>query len=748
MPNVYYSVIQWARRVSGFYLLLLLGCLVLVRPGGAAATTTFWVTKTADTNDGVCDADCSLREAIDAANNAAGADTITFALPTDSTIILSGSQLPPIADTLTIDGRAVPGLVINGGNDSRVFQVDSGATATLTHLTIADGELPVNGLCPADCGGGILNQGNLTVLNSTLIDNWATVGGGIHNLEGAVLTVRNATFSDNFGGYGGGGLENHGTLTLANSTLSDNYSPEVWGAGLYNLGTAALYNTILANNSGGDCRNAGTITASQGNLVEEGDCPATYNSDPQLGSLQNNSGATWTYAPLQGSPVIDTGDDSSCATTDQRDLPRPQDGDGDGAAICDIGAVEIAAAQGGSMYSVNATSDPGDGTCTLDQCTLREAMTAANLEPGPNTIGFGLPADSVITLNGQALPMIVESVVIDGSAVARLTVSGNHASNIFDIDEGVAATIRYLIIAEGSGGGGGIRNRGDLTLSYSVVRDGWDAGPWLASGAGIGNNGHLWVDHSLVANNILTSEYGNQGAGIHNSGVLTLTYSTVSDNAITHNQTEERGGGLYNAQQAHATISYSTLSGNQAGQGGAIWSGGQLTVMNSTISQNTAGHGGGIFQYQEPVTLKNSTLSGNTATQSGYGGNLFLELGVLYWWNTIMANGVGGDCAENMGDVAGSEQTLAEDGSCLATFSGDPLLGPLQANGGATATHALLPGSPAVDAGDPASCLADDQRGVIRPKDGDGDGTPICDMGAFELVRVTDFVYLPVVGRN
>jgi hypothetical protein len=101
----------------------------------------------------------------------------------------------------------------------------------------------------------------------------------------------------------------------------------------------------------------------------------------------------------------------------------------------------------------------------------------------------------------------------------------------------------------------------------------------------------------------------------------------------------------------------------------------------------------------------------------------------------------------NLGTLATNTNNLIEDYSCNPAVTGDPLLGSLTDNGGSTQTMALGVGSPAIDAGDDASCEATDQRGMARPIDGDGNGTAVCDIGAYEK-ETTHIVYLPIVLKN
>jgi hypothetical protein len=177
------------------------------------------------------------------------------------------------------------------------------------------------------------------VTNSTFSDNSATNdGGGISN--DGTLTVTNSTFSGNSASSGGGASSYDNTLTVINSTFSGNSGAS--GGGIYNSSSSMLnyFNTIIANStSGGDCVNSGAIGTNTTNLVEDGSCSAALSGDPHLDVLADNGGPTQTMKLLAGSPAIDAGDNATCAAApvnnlDQRGITRPQD------SHCDIGAFE------------------------------------------------------------------------------------------------------------------------------------------------------------------------------------------------------------------------------------------------------------------------------------------------------------------------------------------------------------------------------------------------------------------------
>jgi hypothetical protein len=296
-----------------------------------------------------------LREAIQNANDNAqtfpdceagsdaGQDTILFALGKKATIGLN-SELPTITDDsgLTIDGQKAK-ITVSGKDAVRVVLVFSGAEFNLKNLTVADGKAASGG------GGGIANNGALTVTNSTFSGNSADEGGGINNTSGSTLEVTNSTFSGNSAVFGGG-INNFGTLEVNNSTFSGNSASDQ-GGGIRHAppGTATLKNTILANSpSGGNCFGTVPITDDGYNIEDADTCgfSAANNSQPSTATplldpngLQNNGGPTQTIKLVKGSPALNaipkgTNGCGTEITTDQRGVKRPQ---GSG---CDVGAFE------------------------------------------------------------------------------------------------------------------------------------------------------------------------------------------------------------------------------------------------------------------------------------------------------------------------------------------------------------------------------------------------------------------------
>jgi hypothetical protein len=271
----------------------------------------------------------------------------------------------------------------------------------------------------------------------------------------------------------------------------------------------------------------------------------------------------------------------------------------------------------------------------------------------------------------------------------------------------------------------------NIEVDRNLTIQGQGAANTLVDGGG---KGTVFLIHIGVTATIqdMTISHGSDifgfGGAINNSGTVTINNSTLSDNSAIFFGSGG-GGGIYN--NGIVEISNSTLSGNFAdGAGGGIFNAGALTISNSTLSGNSAGFaGGGIFNF-DTVTISNSTLSGNSAT---FGGGIY-NAGTTTVKNSIVGNSAsGGDCN---GTITALGTNLDTDGSCGSTnFTSAQLnLGPLMLNApGTTATQALLPNSPAIDAA--VDCtdvsgahVTTDQRGVARPDKGES----ACDIGAYE----------------
>jgi len=362
-----------------------------------------------------------------------------------------------------------------------------------------------------------------------------------------------------------------------------------------------------------------------------------------------------------------------------------------------------------------------EGSCAAQfPCSEQGIRDAIAFGGGPHTFDCATPT----TVATTAEIVIDNDVVLDGGG--NLTVDGNGDHRVFSVAVGVNAELMDLTVTGGSGSdvGGGILNGGTLSLTDVIISGNTAAniGGGLSSQPGAVTT----LFRATIEDNNVTS---GSGGGLGNDGTMTLIDTTVRGNRVRWH-----GGGIF--QNGSMALINSTVSGNTAVYGGAIWNlGGSLALTNSTVSSNVATDaGGGGIVNEANLTLVSTTLAGNSATQIG---TAIWNSGTVSLRNTIVA----GDCeiVAPLSSLGGNIES--EGNTCGLGHPTDQvsvptpllLLGPLQDNGGPTMTHALLPGSEAIDWIPEAMCidaegqpLTTDQRGQLRP------AGPGCDVGSFE----------------
>ncbi|MCL4190247.1 MAG: PKD domain-containing protein [Thermoguttaceae bacterium] len=719
---------------------------------GAALVRDFFVNSTEDTpdanlGDGLpldANGKTSLRAAVMEANFMV-ADTVNIHLPA-GTYLLTRPGLDDVARTgdldvsgrLNVIGSSSARTIIDAGRLDRVFEVGENAILTLSGVTIQHGL--------ADKGGGILNNGTLTVQDSTIRDNAAEIegdfnhGGGILNNNGSLTVVR-SLITGNFAGFSGAGISQQGwtpSATIVNSTISGNYCQFI-GGGISGGGTMSIVSSTIVNNvaSHGGGLGGGSKTmyvrntivaanhASFGpdvnvEIVSEG-----YNlvgdtkngsgfaptdllgiTSPLFGPLQDNGGSTWTHALYPSSPAVDAGDNAGVMPTDQRGQPRIADGNGDGNARVDIGAVEYTPGVGvvapadpkpmalsSRVFYVNTTDDavdanPGDGIAAAadGRTTLRAAVMEANALIGED-VTINVPAGLyLLTLGGtddtaRAGDLDISGrVAIVGAATATTVIDGARLDRIFQVLPSGIADLHNLTITHGRAEkGAGIHNVGTLTVTDVAIRENYAETGSFPHGGGIyDEDGRVTINRSLIANNFADFS----GGGIHEGGF----HGTIT---------------IYN----------STISGNKGGFTGGIDVASSLTLLNTTVINNFGTHHGGVASGFKTVTMKNSLVAGNHAN---FGPDVNTE---------VMSQG-----HNLIGTTKGGTGFVASD---LVDIT-SPYYGALEDNGGPTWTHALYGISPAIDAGDNSGTTTTDQRNADRVVDGNEDGFAIVDIGAFE----------------
>jgi len=514
------------------------------------------------------------------------------------------------------------------------------------------------------------------------------------------------------------------TITLA-STLSINKNLTINGTGASNLtvsgnnavrvfsifGAGVTVNidgmTIANGNGNGAGGNGGGIAVGTGSTLNLSNSTVSGNTatggfpNVRGGGIFNNGTLTVTNSTVSGNTATATGGFLN----------------GSGGGIYNNGTLTVT----NSTVSGNSAAYHGGGIANLSTGT---ATLTNSTVSGNTTNGYG---------GG------IYNILFSTSKITNSTFSGNSAKS-----------------------GGGIFNNGTATLTNSTV-SGNSANKY---GGGIANDstGTATLSSSTVSGN--TSNFN--GGGIFNfRGTATLSSSTVSGNSATN-----KGGGIYNFNNGTATLTNSTISGNSAFSGGGIFNGNSGTVVtltSSTVSGNSANNnGGGIFNYFGGIaTLTNSTITNNIAdsgnTGTGHGGGIYNFSGSVNVQNTIVAGNfdtpnnagtgtinpdVSGTFTDNGNNLIGINQGSTSfvngtNGNIVGTLAApvDPKLAPLGNNGGPTQTHALLPGSPAIDAGNNSGATATDQRGATRIVGG------AIDIGAYEsagfsLTPINNFVQI------
>jgi hypothetical protein len=618
-------------------------------------------------------------------------------------------------------------------------------TITINHSTIAKNVGSMYG------GGVVINGGVITIRNSILANNTATFGA---DCVGVIDFAQNSIIGDSRGctiaSGTGNQLDTDPLLsafpigTLQYHALQPD-SPAIDAGDLVTCLATDVRG--IARPQGGHCdigayeyvpagpaNSFGIIEGTPQKTGPRTTFPvpfAVYVTDvagnPVAGATVNfvapGSGASGTFA--------DSGTNQTSAMTDNTGIA--------------IASPFTANAQTGT-YSVIATVSglPGQMIFTLTNEAWYVSPT------GSDSNSCSLPSSPCATINGA-----IEKAS-DGDTI--LVASGTYTNADF-VDTVVTVHKDVALL-------GGWNSTFTTQNSYSIVdgqntKTGVHVGPFILSARLLNST----LDHFIVQNG---------------RGGLSVSYAHLKlKNSVVRNNTALFDGGGINAHDSVLTITDSTIIGNSSlsssAHGGGIALGvtTSLIIQNSTVADNHASMGGGIANETGAVTLTNVTLSGNEASLTG--GALYNSMGYLNLNNVTVTsnratgNSSGGIASSTPADSFVLENSLiagntndtdpAADCSAALTSKGhnligsgegciftpgpgdqigdpdtpiDPRLGELSDNGGPTFTHALLAGSPAIDAGNDATCASTDQRGVVRPQGSH------CDIGAYEYPQSLD----------
>jgi hypothetical protein len=377
------------------------------------------------------------------------------------------------------------------------------------------------------------------------------------------------------------------------------------------------------------------------------------------------------------------------------------------------------------------------------------------------------------------------NLLIQGPGPDVLAIDGTHTDRVFNQNGNYTLALYGLKLQHGyadSFGGGCVYSNGPLLLNNTVITncqvlDFGGSGNHLggavlanasmvminskltdneiysslgnAFGGGAFVDGDMVLDHSTISGNSVSSASGglSESGGLDIGGKLLMTYSTISDNLASGLPSSPGAVGAASIDNG-AVISNSTISGNSADGGvGALeihaTDASPTFITNSTISGNTAGAIGAVYA-RGPTTIRNSTIAFNTETAFAHGGGLRLAYSIADIESSIIASNTSFGTTQNIdfgisGGVTGANDLIGPSGTATlppGTIQSDPRLLPLANNGGPTKTHALMPGSPAIDAGNNDAGSPTDQRGTGFARELGGGP----DIGAYEGVD-TDTIF-------
>jgi hypothetical protein len=596
----------------------------------------------------------------------------------------------------------------------------------------------------ADChvdglGGGVFASGSAYIASSSIFSNFATYAGGlfIAGGTGQSATIANSTIAGNNASLRVGGVYSSVPVTLQNSTIANNSAytaltnlPTGFTVGvgleLYYT-TANIQSTIIAGNTTparaydvGGLGSASTIAGtSQNNLIRTSSLAlpsGTLRSDPLLGSL-TYSGAKPPFLPLMaGSPAIDAGN----AVTILGDLYSQYDQRGPGfprvvGKAADIGAYETQST--GITTIVGNCADSGAGSLRVD---LAKAESGDTLDLRP--------LHCTITLTSGELTTRASKVTLVGPGADLLTIDGNLQGRVLSQYAYGNLTLSGMTLTRGysqkaGAVGGCVFAQGTVNLLSSKVTLCRAVGSnGNGSGGGIAAN-RIIAEHSEVTGNVATgASPRSSGGGLFAQRYISIDQSTISGNDALSGY----GGGIYLPFAATALVTASTISGNLSYAGGGL-AAGNAKIVNSTVSGNSATNVGGIRlaeQLPGNLSLYNSTVALNISLAAKVpagiytNGNARLQSSIVFG-NVVNAVTVMGETSTSY-DIGGPGQIVGANNLIgtssipppFDTIRSDPLVGPLQNNGGPTFTHALLANSPAIDTGSNLANLAFDQRGT------------------------------------
>lgn len=675
---------------------------------------TFTVTKTADTNDGVCDMDCSLREAIAEANSAATDDIIEFdpnIFNTAQIIILNNIVLTVDNNgSLTINGPGAELLSISGNNQTRAF-FNNGAT------------LEINDLSIIDCfwggdGGAIRNNGTMTLNNLILKNNTAAAGGGaISNI--GTLTINDSVIKENTAQGGndeGGGIENEmGTLTINNSTIDGN-TAQGRGGGLGNSssgGTVIINASTFSNNagfSGGGIYNAGnsgseiTLTNStiSNNTARSDGGGGIHNTSSASAKLVNvtvaeNTALTDEFGVGRGGGVRSTNPHFVSRNTifadntdngEGPDFSGPLDSEGNNILGDSTGAF-VSGASAPDFLGIDPRLLPlgnyGGPTQTHALDPFSFAVDLIRISPDfPLVDQRGIPRPQ----EGNLTPPVLADVgayerqptiftvtkvsdenndgVCDEECSLREAIMATNLAqtpdNVILFDQDVFSTQQIITLTEGElvlNRTGTLMIRG-TSFPESPIISGNDQSRVFS----ITPEAYVIFNGIKISNgNGVGATQNGRGGAVYNAGTVRILSSLIEDSSAG-----DFGGAVFNDINGYVEAFGARIRNNDSTfNGGGISNVGTLEIFSSAFTENSSRGGGAVFNDQGTTKVDLSTFDGNQAEDGG--GGLYNSNGTMTVSRSTISNNTAGD-----NDNGGGIINISENGSLTiitSTISGN-----------------------------------------------------------------------------
>jgi hypothetical protein len=570
-----------------------------------------------------------------------------------------------IDKSLKIKGAGASDTMVDGQQSGSVFTIgsqnDADMNVALSGMTIQNGsgtETDVSEIYRYSYGGGILNYGRLTVIDSSIKANNAAIGGGIYNngtmnligcsasdniamesdielphrsgggiynsrhgtmnLEGCSIFNNIARGSEDDGSGDGGGILNNGLMNLNDTSVSDNIAEGSFsaGGGISNRGLLNLNDVSVSDNIA-----AGSRFALGGGIYNGFYGISNLNGCTISGNMANASISADDYNGGYGGGIYN-GYNSTMNLKDSSISDNSARASGDHAAY----------AYGGGIYNDDY------GTLKLENISISnnivEYTATEEWGDGGMASGGGIYGGDYGTLN------------LEDCSISNNTAKGldyGSGGGIHNGDHGILNLKSCEIFGNNAwgftmGSAGGIYSRGVINLESSSVSNNTAAGYSMGYSGGIANGGRLNLTNSTISGNTAKANFNANGGGVYNMGTLSLEASSISNNTATASL-QGSGGGVYN--EGTLNLDRSSISGNRAvgscsgfedcdgyGSGGGIynWRYGTLNLESSSVSDNTAigsgtggyGTGGGIFnegmfRIDNVTPSKGSSISYNTA---------------------------------------------------------------------------------------------------------------------------------------